>query len=547
MDPATQPPSTGPETPDTAVATPDLSGKTLGDFQLLRRLGQGGMGQVYLAEQSSLKRKVALKILRGDLAHNKISLERFQAEGKAVARATHANIVQVYAIGEADGLHYMALEYVEGRNLREYLSRKGPPELPLVLGIMRQVGAALGRAAELGLIHRDIKPDNILLTRKGEIKVADFGLSRCLAPDQPPAHLTQSGVTMGTPLYMSPEQVEGKPLDHRTDIYSFGVTCYHMIAGRPPFSGSNSFEVAIQHVRDEPPPLAGIRPDVPPELCAVVHKMMAKDPAQRYQTCRDLLRDLARLREGLAGLKTEAISAVAEAAGANSAASRPTAVVTPPRGTSRRLIPVVAASLLAALLSGGALGMWYRASTGPDEEPAAPGNGAPEDVFTSQKEKERFFLESMKLFANPGTNRDDLEMGLKHRLALGLLYLNQWRLDDADRFFAELVNNQYRVRQYELLGRVGQAIVLGLRSRPKESNQIFQDLLDEKRAGALPLARTPELFNNPDLRLWIAKALEYNTANLEKQGVAFPDKLRMLRDPPRQQPRRDTPPKKAGG
>src|SRR5262249_10042284 len=167
----------------------------------------------------------------------------------------------------------------------------------------RQVAAALLRAAELGIIHRDIKPENILLTKKGEVKVADFGLSRCL--DGEPLNLTRSGVAMGTPLYMSPEQIEGKPLDPRTDIYSFGVTCYHMLAGQPPFRGESAFDVALQHVKAMARPLQEVRPDLPPALCGIVHKMMGKDPAPRYQTPRDRLRDLARVREGLGGQTLE--------------------------------------------------------------------------------------------------------------------------------------------------------------------------------------------------------------------------------------------------
>src|SRR5437868_2237712 len=168
--------------PETAPEPPlDLSGRTVGDFQVLRKIGQGGMGQVYLARQLSLKREVALKILSKELADSPTALNRFQAEAEAVARVTHANIVQVYAVGEQDGLRYMALEYVEGRNLRDYLARKGPPELPLALAVMRQVAAALQRASEIGIVHRDIKPENILVTRKAEVKVADFGLSRDFA------------------------------------------------------------------------------------------------------------------------------------------------------------------------------------------------------------------------------------------------------------------------------------------------------------------------------------------------------------------------------
>lgn len=282
----------------------DLSGRTLGDYRVLRKLGQGGMGQVYLAEQISLKRPVALKILRPEMAASPRALTRFKREAESVARITHANIVQVYAFGEAEGILFMALEYVEGRNLKEFVAKKGPPDLLVSLSIMRQVASALQRAGELGIIHRDIKPENILLTKKGEIKVADFGLSRCLEEDQGGVDLTQTGQTMGTPLYMSPEQVEGKPLDTRTDIYSFGVTCYQMLTGQPPFHGATAFEVALQHVQKPAPPLGQIRPDLPEALCAMVHKMMEKDPARRYQTGRELLRDIIRIREGLSGVGT---------------------------------------------------------------------------------------------------------------------------------------------------------------------------------------------------------------------------------------------------
>src|SRR5690349_16449658 len=152
-----------PVDPPTADAPADLTGRTVGDFQILRKLGQGGMGQVYLARQLSLKREVALKILRKDLAEDATALKRFQAEAEAVARVTHANIVQVYAVGDHEGHRYMALEYVEGRNLKEYLARKGPPDLPVALAILKQVAAALQRATEIGLVHRDIKPENILV------------------------------------------------------------------------------------------------------------------------------------------------------------------------------------------------------------------------------------------------------------------------------------------------------------------------------------------------------------------------------------------------
>src|SRR5688572_28123816 len=167
-EPITQPDaSPAPTAPEAAGPEPDLSGHTIADFRILRRLGQGGMGQVYLAEQISLKRNVALKFLKPDLAANETSLKRFKKEAESVAKATHANIVQIYAIQETGGLHFMALEYVEGKNLREHLEKKGTPDVLLGLRIMTQVLAGLQRASELGIVHRDIKPENILLTRKG--------------------------------------------------------------------------------------------------------------------------------------------------------------------------------------------------------------------------------------------------------------------------------------------------------------------------------------------------------------------------------------------
>ena len=195
--------------PGISGETRDLTGKKFGDFIILRSLGQGGMGQVFLAEQVSLKRNVALKFLKPELAANKTSLERFKREAEAIARVSHANIVHIHQIGEIEGMHFMALEYVEGKNLREFIEKKGPPDVKLGLRIMTQVAAALQQASELGIVHRDIKPENILINRKGEVKVTDFGLSRHFKQD---SNLTESRIAMGTPLYMSPEQVEGKPV-----------------------------------------------------------------------------------------------------------------------------------------------------------------------------------------------------------------------------------------------------------------------------------------------------------------------------------------------
>ena len=284
----------------------DLTGASLGDFRVHRLLGQGGMGEVYLARQISLNREVALKVLRPDLT-NPTYLSRFEAEAWAAAKLNHPNIVHIYTLGVFEGLRFIAMEYVQGTNLREYLLRKGPPDLPQALSIMRQAGAAVGAAGEVGLVHRDIKPENLLLTRKGQVKVADFGLCRDLDSDR--HHVTQPGVTMGTPLYMSPEQARGQAMDHRSDLYSLGVTCYHMLAGHPPFRAETALALAMKHVVDVPVDLAVHRPDLPPDLCKLVMTLMAKLPADRYQSAAEMLRDLSKIRESLQ------ISALAAATG----------------------------------------------------------------------------------------------------------------------------------------------------------------------------------------------------------------------------------------
>jgi len=268
----------------------------LGEFRLLRRLGRGGMAEVYLAEQTSLQRPVAVKVLRSELLADPTHLARFRAEALAAAGLSHPNIIQVYSIGEAGGVQYIVQEYVHGQNLRELLTRKGPLDLAAALHVMKQVASALSAAAEAGIIHRDIKPENIMLTRKGEVKVADFGLAKLTQSDTP-MNLTKVGVTMGTPLYMSPEQVNGAKLDQRSDLYSFGVTCYHMLAGVPPFRGESALSIAVKHLQEAPQPLAELRPDLPPLLCKIVHKMMEKDVARRYSSAVALLKDLRRLSQ----------------------------------------------------------------------------------------------------------------------------------------------------------------------------------------------------------------------------------------------------------
>ncbi len=271
-----------------AAASADLVGRQFGDFQVLRRLGAGAMAEVYLAEQLSLKRRVALKVMHVERSGDPAYVRRFRVEAQAAAALSHGNIVQIYDVGRAGDVHYIAQEYVAGLNLRQLLARQGPADARLAIAVLRQAAAALHKAAEHGIVHRDIKPENIMLTRDGMVKVADFGLARILGEDQG-LDLTRVGVTLGTPLYMSPEQVEGRVLDHRSDIYSLGVTMYHLLAGQTPFTGDTALGVAVQHLQKKPPALAEARGDLPPELCAIVHRMLAKEPDDRFASAAELL------------------------------------------------------------------------------------------------------------------------------------------------------------------------------------------------------------------------------------------------------------------
>ena len=272
----------------------DLTGRTLGGYTILRRLGRGGMADVYLARQESLDRNVALKVLKPDLAGDESYIERFKREAQSAAKLVQANIVGVYEVGEMGGLHFIAQEYVVGRNLREYMSRHGAVKPIMAINIIRQVALALQKAEAHGVTHRDIKPENIMLSPSGEVKVADFGLAR--VNDATDKHLTQIGITMGTPLYMSPEQVEGLNVDVRSDIYSLGITAYHMLAGQPPYDGDNALAIAVQHVNSRAADLKGIRPDVPEELIKLIDRMMAKSPDDRPQTAAQLIREIKNIK-----------------------------------------------------------------------------------------------------------------------------------------------------------------------------------------------------------------------------------------------------------
>jgi tRNA A-37 threonylcarbamoyl transferase component Bud32 len=514
--------------PPAADTPPDLTGRTLGDFQVLRKIGQGGMGQVYLARQVSLKRQVALKILRDDHTANPVALKRFQAEAEAVARISHPNIVQVHAVGEHDGLRYMALEYVDGRNLRDYLERKGAPELAVAVAVLKQVAAALLRAAELGLVHRDVKPENILLTRKVEVKVTDFGLSRYFATDGEPLSLTQSGMTLGTPLYMSPEQVQGQAVDHRSDLYSFGVTAYHLLAGFPPFKGSTAFEVAAKHVQQDPEPLGTFRPDLPADLLALVHRLMAKNPADRYQTAKDVIRDLGRIQKGLAVEGGAAPAPLSVSMSGTAVKPVPPAVPRPPSRWPGR----VAAVLLVLFVA--AVGWWLSGLTD-----SRGGQSVPTPAVGLAEVR----LPTPLVSSRETTLRDQMEKAGPHSrehltavFELGLLLTAERRWDEAEKLFKGLEAGPKANKADGLpvspavLGKLGQAIVFAHQDKTKDSIEAFAAAVNAiQPRGQMKQAVERLCFDHPAIGQAIAEAVNRDMDNAKADEV--PATVRWLRTP----------------
>src|SRR3989440_153523 len=279
---------------------PELNnGDSVGRYGVISLLGVGGMGHVYLAEDRSLGRKVALKLLPTGYTRDASRLRRFQQEARAASALNHPNILTIHELGEVNGEQFIATEFVEGETLRERLNR-APLNLAETLDVAVQIAGALAAAHKTGIVHRDIKPENIMLRHDGYVKVLDFGLAK-LTEQQEPATQTRatenvdisSGLVMGTVKYMSPEQAGGRQVDPRSDIFSFGVVLYEMIAGRPPFEGKNSNELISTILKKEPSPLS----DVPEGTQRLISRALRKRKEDRYQTIEDLLADLKSLKE----------------------------------------------------------------------------------------------------------------------------------------------------------------------------------------------------------------------------------------------------------
>jgi eukaryotic-like serine/threonine-protein kinase len=268
-----------------------------GRYELHRRLGRGGMAEVYLARDQLLDRPVAVKVLFPALATDAGFVERFRREAQAAANLQHPNIVSVFDWGEANGTYFIVMEYVEGLTLAEQLRDEGRLHPDRAAEITADIAAALGFAHRNGVVHRDVKPGNVLITRDGGVKVADFGIARAIS-DSGDQNLTKTGSVMGTATYFSPEQARGAVVDPRSDLYSLGVVLYEMIIGHPPFSGDSAVAIAYKHVQENPVPPRRIDPNLPETLEAITLKTLAKNPANRYPSAQDLRADLRRYLDG---------------------------------------------------------------------------------------------------------------------------------------------------------------------------------------------------------------------------------------------------------
>ena len=278
------------------MTTPRLLGSR---YEIGETLGYGGMAEVHRGRDVRLGREVAVKVLRADLARDPSFQARFRREAQAAASLNHPAIVAVYDTGEEDvygNQPYIVMEYVEGRTLRDVLKIEGRLMPRRAMEIVADVCAALDFSHRNGIVHRDVKPGNVMITRTGAVKVMDFGIARAVADNA--ATVTQTAAVIGTAQYLSPEQARGENVDARSDVYSTGVLLFELITGHPPFTGDSPVAVAYQHVRENPPPPSTINPDVPPELDAIVLKAMAKNPANRYQSAGEMRADLIRAING---------------------------------------------------------------------------------------------------------------------------------------------------------------------------------------------------------------------------------------------------------
>jgi serine/threonine-protein kinase len=300
-----------------------------GRYRIERKLGAGGMADVYLAEDQELGRRVAIKILNGRHANDDQFIERFRREAKNAAALNHPNIVSIYDRGEAEDTYYIAMEYLDGRTLKELIVSRGAAPVNVAIEYARQILSALRFAHRHGIVHRDIKPHNVLVDGEGRVKVTDFGIARAGT-----SQMTEAGSIVGTAQYLSPEQARGGEVDPRSDLYSLGIVLYELLTGKTPFDGETPVEIAMKHLSQAPKAPSKLRPDVPPELDMVVLRALSKNPDDRYQNADEMEADLERVARGrpIAATTVDSATQVLRAAPAAAALAGATAatMIAPP-------------------------------------------------------------------------------------------------------------------------------------------------------------------------------------------------------------------------
>ncbi|MGQ9672749.1 MAG: protein kinase domain-containing protein [Candidatus Aminicenantales bacterium] len=327
-----------------------------GRYQIIEELGRGGMGKVYKALDTELNEKIALKLLKPEVSVDSEAIDRLRNELKTARQVSHKNICRMYHLTKEEGTYYITMEYVPGEDLKRLIRKIGQMPLGRTISIAKQVCEGLAEAHSLGIVHRDLKPQNIMVDEGGNVRIMDFGIARSLLTKG----VTAAGVMIGTPEYMSPEQVEGKPVDQRSDIYSLGIILYEMVTGRVPFEGDTPFTVGIKHKSELPRDPRELNPQIPADFSALVLRCLAKDKESRYQNARELLAELARIEDGLPTTERVAVE------------RRPftSRQITVTIGLKKLLVPTF---FLASLIAAG-LVLWRLVST---KVPPPPPSGKP--------------------------------------------------------------------------------------------------------------------------------------------------------------------------
>jgi serine/threonine protein kinase len=489
------------ETLQTPVEALSLGATFSGRYYIIRELGRGGMGKVYEALDKELEEKVALKLIRPDIAADERMIQRFRNELKFARKIVHKNVCRMFDLNKDGEMHYITMEYVPGEDLKSTLCRIGPLSLAKALDIARQVCEGLAEAHRLGVIHRDLKPQNIMIDKEGNVRIMDFGIARSLAAKG----ITEEGHVVGTMEYMSPEQVEGKKADERSDIYSVGVILYEMSTGRTPFEGNTPFSIAAKHLSMVPVEPRIINAQVPQSLSRIIMKCLEKDQEKRFQKAAELLAEIKDMQESLPTTDKFALER-----------KPPTSrKVWPGRRWRIFLIPALAVVALALVVLGLRQFVFRPAAEGP---PSSPLVSAPEEDYLEAGKKfweEKKYSEALdqwqKLLAREPGNTEA-------QLSVALVLNEQGRTDEAIAEFEKTMSlDGSDPRPYKSLGEIYEQ-----RQEPEKSLHYYQEYLK----------KAPEGADSQRIRQSVKEmeARRQAPAGIEANPVPLPEKKKAVRD-----------------